>query len=77
MAVDIEYLTTSYFFFDKPVPYKLSDESSLMICPISVIDSEIFNSSIDILKIDKNKLSEDVAVVQKNKPGSINITKII
>lgn len=63
MAVDIEYLTTSYFFFDKPVPYKLSDESSLMICPISVIDSEIFNSSIDILKIDKNT-APNVDIIQ-------------
>ena len=57
MAIDIAVLEKGYFYFDKPVPYKLSDTAHVDITPISVYDSEVFLSSCDILQIDKNALN--------------------
>ena len=57
MAIDIAVLEKGYFYFDKPVPYKLSDTTHIDITPISVYDSEVFLSSCDILQIDKNALN--------------------
>ena len=51
MAIDIAVLEKGYFYFDKPVPYKLSDTAHIDITPISVYDSEVFLSSCDILQI--------------------------
>ena len=63
MAIDIEVLEKGYFYFDKPVPYKLSDTTHVDITPISVYDSEVFLSSCDILQIDKNALNS-VEIIQ-------------
>lgn len=57
MAIDVAVLEKAYFYFDKPVPYKLSDTAHIDIMPISVYDSEVFLSSCDILQIDKNALN--------------------
>ena len=63
MAIDIEVLEKGYFYFDKPVPYKLSDTTHVDIMPVSVYDSEVFLSSCDILQIDKNALNS-VEIIQ-------------
>lgn len=63
MAIDIEVLEKGYFYFDKPVPYKLSDTTHVDIMPVSVYDSEVFLSSCDILQIDKNTLNS-VEIIQ-------------
>ena len=63
MAIDIEVLEKGYFYFDKPVPYKLSDTTHVDIIPVSVYDSEVFLSSCDILQIDKNALNS-VEIIQ-------------
>ena len=63
MAIDIAVLEKGYFYFDKPVPYKLSDTTHIDITPISVYDSEVFLSSCDILQIDKNALNS-VEIIQ-------------
>lgn len=63
MAIDISVLEKAYFYFDKPVPYKLSDTTHIDITPISVYDSEVFLSSCDILQIDKNALNS-VEIIQ-------------
>ena len=63
MAIDIEVLEKGYFYFDKPVPYKLSDTTHVDITPVSVYDSEVFLSSCDILQIDKKALNS-VEIIQ-------------
>ena len=63
MAIDIDVLEKGYFYFDKPVPYKLSDTTHVDITPVSVYDSEVFLSSCDILQIDKNALNS-VEIIQ-------------
>lgn len=63
MAIDIAVLERGYFYFDKPVPYKLSDTTYININPISVYDSEVFLSSCDILQIDKNAFNS-VDIIQ-------------
>ena len=63
MAIDIAVLEKGYFYFDKPVPYKLSDTTHVDITPVSVYDSEVFLSSCDILQIDKNALNS-VEIIQ-------------
>lgn len=63
MSVDIEYLTRAFFYFDEPVNYKLNENNLIRINPISVRNSEIFLSSINILQIDKNSLP-DVKIIQ-------------
>lgn len=63
MVIDIEVLEKGYFYFDKPVPYKLSEKTHVDIMPISVYDSEVFLSSCDILQIDKNALNS-VEIIQ-------------
>nr|DAG59028.1 MAG TPA: hypothetical protein [Caudoviricetes sp.] len=63
MAIDIEVLEKGYFYFDKSVPYKLSDTTHVDITPVSVYDSEVFLSSCDILQIDKNVLNS-VEIIQ-------------
>lgn len=45
-----------YFQNDEPIPYKLKCGYEIIISPILVKDWSIFESSIDILKIDKNKM---------------------
>lgn len=63
MSVNIDYLTHSYFYFDKPVDYILKNKFTIKIFPVFLIDSEIFLSSVGILKIDKNS-SSDVKIIQ-------------
>lgn len=56
MSIDLDFLSRTYFWFDLPVEYKLKNKSVVKIYPISVKDSEMFLSWIDILTIDKNSL---------------------
>ena len=63
MAVDLNYLSKAYFYFDEPVPYKLDDEHTIYIKPISVRDSQFFLDSVDLLTVDKNSLP-DPAIIQ-------------
>lgn len=55
VSVDIDYLTRAYFYFDKPVNYKL-DKGEILIRPVELQSSEIFLSSVGILNIDKNSI---------------------
>lgn len=54
MALNIDNLSRIYFWFDKPVPYKLADGHNLDIQPIVLPDSEIFVACAGILDIDKD-----------------------
>lgn len=54
--IDLNLLARNYFWVDKPVPYKVDKEHEIQIKPISVENSEMFLSWIDILSIDKNSL---------------------
>lgn len=62
MAVDLNYLAKAYFYFDEPVPYKLDDEHTIYINPISVRDSQFFLDSVDLLTVDKNSLPDPVII---------------
>lgn len=55
---DISGYVEQYRTFDEPVPY-----NGLYIYPVKVVDYYKFMSSIDILKIDKNKIP-DIRVIQ-------------
>lgn len=63
VAIDLDYLKRSYFYFDKPVEYKLQNGEIINIYPILLKDSEFFLSSIDLLKIDKNSFP-NVEIIQ-------------
>lgn len=63
MAVDIDYIRSVYFAFDKPVPYPLKCGVTIQINPVKMSDSMIFMSSYGILDIDKND-SNDVEIIQ-------------
>ena len=56
--IDIDVLSREYFWFDKPVPYLISDGQEILITPIMVEDSEMFLSWIDVISIDKNSLND-------------------
>lgn len=57
VSVNIDFLTRTYFYFDKPVKYKL-DNGEIEIRPIDLQSSEIFLSSVGILNIDKNSMPD-------------------
>ena len=61
--LNIDFLTKTYFYFDKPVKYKLCNNQYIEIFPILLTDSEIFLSSIDLFMIDKNSLP-DPSIIQ-------------
>ena len=61
--IDIDFLTSQYFYFDLPVPYKLSDGQEITLEPLMLDKSEIFLSSVGLLTIDKNS-SSDVNIIQ-------------
>lgn len=63
MKIDLDLLAKNYFYFDEPVPYPLNNDTILPILPISVRNSEIFLSSVDIINIDKN-ISDSVEIIQ-------------
>lgn len=52
--IDLELLAKTYFWFDKPVPLTTQNGKTLMITPVSVEDSVMFVSWVDLLCIDKN-----------------------
>ena len=62
MAININFLSRAYFYFDKPVDYNLGDKI-LKIYPVSLEDSEIFLASMDILTVDKNSIPS-VEIIQ-------------
>ena len=57
VSVNVDFLTRTYFYFDKPVKYKL-DNGEIEIRPIDLQSSEIFLSSVGILNIDKNSMPD-------------------
>ena len=63
VSINLEYLRRSYFYFDKPVDYKLQNEKIIEIYPVQLKDSEFFLSSVDLLKIDKNA-TPSVEIIQ-------------
>ncbi len=63
MSIDIGYLKHNFFYFDKPVEYKLDSGYILNIYPIYLKDSEYFLLSKDILDYDKNSVP-DPKVIQ-------------
>lgn len=63
MNLDINYLTRTFFYFDKPVNYLLDKNNYIKIFPVMLEDSEIFLSSMDILTIDKNSIP-DTKIIQ-------------
>ena len=58
MAIDVDLLAKTYFWFDKPVPYKLAEDKTILISPIIVEKAERFLSWIDLISIDKNSLAD-------------------
>ena len=58
MSIDLDFLTRNYFYFDKPVEYKLEENKNITIYPVSIENSEIFLSSINLFSIDKNSLPD-------------------
>lgn len=62
MSIDVNILERTYFYFDKPVEYKL-DNYILKIYPINVCDSEYFLSSINLFTVDKNA-TPSVEIIQ-------------
>lgn len=54
--INLDLLSRSYFWIDKPVPYQIDMTHEIYITPIKVIDSEMFLSWIDILAVDKNAM---------------------
>lgn len=63
MAVDIETLKILYFQNDEPCPYKLKSGYELYIYPVSVKNWGVFEHSLSILQIDKNKIN-DINIIQ-------------
>lgn len=55
--INVELLSKLYFWFDKPVPYKIKNQE-ILIYPINLKDSELFLACVDILSIDKNALPD-------------------
>lgn len=62
MPIDLDILARTYFYFDEPVDYKL-ENYNLKILPITVRQSEIFLSSINLFSIDKNS-TPSVEIIQ-------------
>ena len=56
--LDLDILARSYFWFDLPVPYRINKTQEIYIYPITVKQSEMFLSWINILSIDKNSLPD-------------------
>ena len=52
-----------YFYFDLPIPFQLRNNVTIEIKPVSLLDSELFLNSVDILRIDKNSLPS-VEIIQ-------------
>lgn len=63
MAIDLDILAKAYFYFDRPVQYKLDQSHVVEIRPILLPDYEVFMSSIDIFQIDKNAMNS-VEIIQ-------------
>ena len=58
----LEYYRDTYFSSELPIPFHLKDEHLIYINPIKVRDYPIYSSSIGLLMIDKNKIS-DVRII--------------
>lgn len=63
VLIDLNYLEQAYFYIDKPVNYILQNKTNIQIYPISLKESEIFLSSVGLLKIDKNSMPS-VEIIQ-------------
>lgn len=57
--IDIKHLTSMYFASEKEVPYILKCGVEIKIYPILVEDWALFESSYDILRIEKNELNNE------------------
>ena len=63
MSVDIETLKLLYFQNDEPCPYKLKCGYEVMLYPVKVKDWSIFERSLVLFQIDKNKIN-DIEVIK-------------
>lgn len=54
--INLDFLARQYFWLDKPVEYQLKSQDKILIYPISIANSEIFLSCVDLLMIEKNEL---------------------
>lgn len=63
VSINLDYLKRAYFYLDKPVEYKLQSKEIIKIYPVKLEDSEIFLSSVGLLKIDKNA-TPNVEIIQ-------------
>ena len=63
MAVDIKQLELLYFVNNKKVPYKLKCGVEIELKPILVEDWGIFESCIDVIRINKNEIN-DINILQ-------------
>lgn len=62
VSIDLDFLKRVYFYFDKPVEYKLNNYI-LKIYPVNVSESEYFLSSFELFSIDKNS-APSVEIIQ-------------
>ena len=62
MSINLDILSRTYFYFDEPVDYKLT-EKTIQIYPITVKQSEFFLSSARLLSVDKNTMPS-VEIIQ-------------
>lgn len=58
VGIDINQLSRLYFWFDKPVQYKLNDGNNISIYPVYLPDSALFGHCAELLDIDKNSLPD-------------------
>lgn len=63
MSINIDYLKSTYFCFDEPVPYYLQNKEKISIYPVKLKDSFTFLYSYNILDIDKNSMP-NVEIIQ-------------
>lgn len=56
--IDFNVLQKAYFQFDKPVDYKIDGGDTVLIYPISLMDSELFINSMDVISIEKDEIPD-------------------
>lgn len=61
--INLDYLTLAYFANGKSVPYKLKKGGEVLIRPILLKDSFLYENAKQILEIDKN-LIEDIEIIK-------------
>lgn len=73
VAIDVRFLTDTYFTFDKDVPYDLKCGKTIQIKPIKVIDSLLFFNSVGVISQDKNSIPDPKIIQMSYLDFIINI----